>query len=160
MIKLISVVTLTFLLTSCASIASKSTYDVMIQSAPSDAQFTVTNRAGDQLFTGSTPATVNLKASSGYFKNESYVISIEKEGLAPKTYTLTSTVDGWYWGNLLLGGLIGMVVVDPATGAMYKLPPTVDIDLEPVNSDTAPGDLSVTSIDNISSEQRIHLERL
>jgi hypothetical protein len=32
-------------------------------------------------------------------------------------------VDGWYFGNLLFGGLIGLLIVDPATGAMYKLEP-------------------------------------
>ena len=32
-----------------------------------------------------------------------------------------SKVEGWYWGNILFGGLIGMIIVDPATGAMYKL---------------------------------------
>jgi len=31
-------------------------------------------------------------------------------------------MSGWYWGNILIGGLIGMLVVDPLTGAMYKLP--------------------------------------
>ncbi len=30
-------------------------------------------------------------------------------------------VDGWYWGNIVFGGLIGWLIVDPATGAMYKL---------------------------------------
>lgn len=30
-------------------------------------------------------------------------------------------IDGWYFGNILLGGLFGMLIVDPATGAMYKL---------------------------------------
>jgi len=30
-------------------------------------------------------------------------------------------VNGWYFGNILLGGLIGMLIVDPATGAMYRL---------------------------------------
>jgi hypothetical protein len=27
----------------------------------------------------------------------------------------------WYFGNILLGGVIGMLVVDPLTGAMYSL---------------------------------------
>jgi len=33
------------------------------------------------------------------------------------------TVDGWYFGNVLFGGLIGILIVDPATGAMYTLKP-------------------------------------
>lgn len=31
-------------------------------------------------------------------------------------------MDGWLFGNLLFGGLI-CVIVDAATGAMYKLTP-------------------------------------
>ncbi len=30
-------------------------------------------------------------------------------------------LNGWYWGNILLGGIIEMLIVDSATGAMYKL---------------------------------------
>jgi hypothetical protein len=42
---------------------------------------------------------------------------------------LTSTIDGWYWGNLLIGGIIGMVFVDPLTGAMWKLDPFIYMQL-------------------------------
>jgi hypothetical protein len=30
-------------------------------------------------------------------------------------------MDGWYIGNILFGGVIGFLIVDPATGAMWKL---------------------------------------
>jgi hypothetical protein len=36
---------------------------------------------------------------------------------------LDSSVSGWYFGNLLFGGVIGMLIVDPLTGAMYNLTP-------------------------------------
>ncbi|MCX4027392.1 hypothetical protein H0A36_10465 [Endozoicomonas sp. SM1973] len=42
---------------------------------------------------------------------------------------ITSTLDGWYFGNLFLGGLIGMLIVDPLTGAMFKLQDTAQVDL-------------------------------
>ncbi|QYM78788.1 hypothetical protein K0B96_16015 [Horticoccus luteus] len=32
-------------------------------------------------------------------------------------------MSGWYWGNILFGGLIGMIVVDPITGSMWNLSP-------------------------------------
>ena len=34
-----------------------------------------------------------------------------------------ASVSGWYFGNLVFGGLIGMLIVDPLTGAMYNLEP-------------------------------------
>jgi hypothetical protein len=45
---------------------------------------------------------------------------------------LFSTVDGWYVaGNLFLGGLIGWLVIDPASGAMWKIDPEyVNVSLE------------------------------
>jgi hypothetical protein len=36
---------------------------------------------------------------------------------------LDSTLSGWYFGNILIGGLIGLLIVDPLTGAMYDLEP-------------------------------------
>jgi hypothetical protein len=36
---------------------------------------------------------------------------------------LHSSVSGWYFGNVVFGGLIGMLIVDPLTGAMYNLTP-------------------------------------
>ncbi|MFH6792762.1 hypothetical protein ACHRCF_16520, partial [Acinetobacter baumannii] len=39
------------------------------------------------------------------------------------TVEVTGTLSGWYLGNIIFGGLIGLLIVDPATGAMYKLAP-------------------------------------
>lgn len=32
-------------------------------------------------------------------------------------------LSGWYLGNVVFGGLIGLLIVDPLTGAMYNLTP-------------------------------------
>ena len=32
---------------------------------------------------------------------------------------ITPDFNGWYIGNILFGGLIGMIIVDPATGDMW-----------------------------------------
>ena len=44
-------------------------------------------------------------------------------------------LDGWYFGNLLFGGLIGMVIVDPITGAMYRLEKSYILDCTPASLD-------------------------
>ena len=44
-------------------------------------------------------------------------------GYSPTEVKLDSSVSGWYFGNLLFGGLIGMLIVDPLTGAMFNLTP-------------------------------------
>jgi hypothetical protein len=33
------------------------------------------------------------------------------------------SVNGWYVGNVIFGGLVGFLIVDPLTGAMWVLEP-------------------------------------
>ncbi len=76
---------------------------------------------------GVTPATVTLKASRGYFKRESYEITVFKGSKAIAVTQLTSKLDKWYYGNILVGGFIGSLIVDPLTGSMYSLPKEVHV---------------------------------
>ena len=92
-----------------------------IYTEPAGASVTIENRANRMIFTGVTPTTVKLKSAAGYFKKEEYKVTITKLGYAPKVITITANLDGWYVGNILLGGFIGMLIVDPASGAMYKI---------------------------------------
>lgn len=42
-------------------------------------------------------------------------------GYDEKIVPITFKIDGWYFGNILIGGVLGMLIVDPATGAMWKI---------------------------------------
>ena len=106
---------------SCATIVSKSKYPVSIDSTPKGADVTITNRRGDQIFSGKTPTIVKLKSGAGFFTNAKYAIKISKDGFTTKTVELRATLNGWYLGNLVFGGLVGLLIVDPVSGAMYKL---------------------------------------
>jgi hypothetical protein len=146
----------------CASIVSNKVYPVQIASDPSGARFTVSNRNGLEVQSGTTPQVINLEASSGYFKGETYKIVLTKDGFDDKIYTVTSSVDGWYWGNILIGGLIGMLIVDPITGAMYKLPERVDVSLTDSAARNAQDDIDIVfaSIDSLNDEQRSRLQTI
>jgi hypothetical protein len=123
-------VALVFLLTGCASIVSKSDYPVSLESNPSGATVIITNlKTGKEIYRGKTPCTVTLKAKAGFFSPARYSITFEKPGYKPQTITIKASLDGWYFGNLLLGGVIGMLIVDPATGAMWKLPEDISVNL-------------------------------
>lgn len=114
-------------LSSCASIVSKSSWPVHVACDPAGATVTITNRAGRQVFKGTTPTLITLKSGAGFFKKESYTVHFEAEGYAAQDVPLECKVNGWYWGNVVFGGLVGWLIVDPATGAMYKLEtPAVD----------------------------------
>lgn len=110
------------LLAGCASIVSKSMYPVNINSSPEGAEITITDEAGNNVYTGQTPTTVTLKTKRGYFKGKNYTVTFKKTGYDSHSAVISRKTDGWYiYGNLLFGGLIGWLIIDPATGAMWKL---------------------------------------
>jgi hypothetical protein len=106
---------------SCASIVSKSKYPVAISSAPAGASVTITDRNGKEVFSGVAPTTATLKSGAGYFSKAIYKVTFSKPGFDTKEMTLEADINGWYFGNLVFGGLLGLLVVDPATGAMYRI---------------------------------------
>ena len=109
------------LTTGCATIVSKSRWPISINSTPSEAKVSITDKKGVEIFTGHTPATLKLNSGDGFFSKARYQVKFEKEGYESKTLPVEFKLNGWYFGNILFGGLIGMLIVDPATGAMYKL---------------------------------------
>ena len=147
-----------FLASSCASIVSKSSYPISINSTPSEAKITITDKKGVEIFTGNTPASLKLNASSGFFSKARYQVKFEKTGYQSKTAPIDFKLDGWYFGNILFGGLVGMLIVDPATGAMYKL------DTEFLNETLVPEEnivvnegLNVYDINEIPASWKSHL---
>ncbi len=136
--KAISRLSATFLsaltLTGCASIVSDSNYPVSIRSTPSEAKFLVENSKGEEIHSGRTPSTVSLAAGDGYFSSADYKVRFLKDGYEEKVTILEADMDGWYIGNLLFGGPIGFLAIDPATGAMWKLPESVSLSLDPISN--------------------------
>lgn len=109
-------------ISGCASIIDGSSRPVTIKSTPDGAHFVVKNANGTEVHSGTTPSTVTLGSKAGYFQKMQYTVVFSKEGYADQNIPLTPSLNGWYFGNILLGGLIGMLIVDPLTGAMWKLP--------------------------------------
>lgn len=148
----------TTLLSGCASIVSDSAYPVSVSSTPVGANFEIKDSTGTIIHSGTTPGTVTLKSGRGYFKKANYTIAFKKEGFADQEIKLNSSLNGWYWGNLLFGGLIGMLIVDPLTGAMYKLPENTAADLGNQLVGQAGGkDLTLLTIDQIPEDRRAEL---
>lgn len=135
-------------LSACATIIGSTTQPVAFRSTPEGATFSVTNRAGDKIHAGVTPATVTLNRGAGYFKAESYTVRFEKEGFAPKEFVVAGQVNGWYFGNIIFGGIVlGMLIVDPLSGAMFTLDSDkVDMVLESLGSKTTKADGSLTIV--------------
>ncbi len=148
---------LSLFFSSCASIVTGSSTSVFINSDPEDAKLSIVNKKGEVVYTGKTPATVKLDNSSKYMSGERYAITFSRSDYQEQTVYLTAKIDGWYWGNILFGGLIGFLVIDPLTGAMYKLDKeTVAVTLEK-KGDTA---LNIVDINTLSKDQKDRLIKL
>jgi len=135
-------------LTGCSTIINGSTQSVSLNSQPDGASVTVVNRGGETVHSGTTPVTLNLKRGSGYFKSESYTVRFEKPGYAPREIVLAGQTSGWYFGNIVIGGLVvGMLIVDPISGGMYTLSPEkAEVALEAMGTKTSQGDNSLTVV--------------
>lgn len=108
-------------LSGCASIISGKTQTMTFQSTPELSDITILNRDGKKIHVGKAPVTVSLNRGAGFFVPERYTVIFEKEGYEKKEIKVTPSMNGWYIGNILFGGIIGLLIVDPATGAMYSL---------------------------------------
>jgi hypothetical protein len=137
----------TLAMSGCATIFEGGTQPVTFKSVPDSASISVSNRAGEKIHAGTTPVTLTLKRGAGYFKSETYAVQFSKEGFKPKEITVSGSVNGWYIANILIGGAIGMLIVDPITGAMYNLSPeTVNASLETMDVKTSKTDGSLTIV--------------
>jgi len=98
---------------------------INFKSEPSDAKLTVTDaRSGAVVAQTRTPNSVLLEKSSGFFKYGKYTVALEKEGYDKKEVNIEGDASAWYIaGNFVFGGLIGWLIVDPATGAMWSINP-------------------------------------
>lgn len=136
-----------FVLSGCASIVSHSDWPVLIRSTPDQADITISDvKEGKDVFKGKTPTTVTLTSKGGYFRGKTYMVEVSKEGFEKKTIQIESQMNGWYIGNLLFGGLIGFLIVDPLTGAMWTLDPKDISVILSAKTAEMPGDQRTLSI--------------
>lgn len=109
------------LFSNCATIVSKSTYPVSIYTNPRGGQVSITNKKGKEIYKGTSPSVVKLKSGDGFFSRAEYQVTLSSPGYVDKIIPVTFKLNGWYFGNIVFGGLIGMIIVDPASGAMWRI---------------------------------------
>ena len=142
--------------TSCATLFSGNSSPVTVHSEPSKATITITDRKDRVVYSGKTPTTLRLKSGAGFFTKASYKVRFELEGFEERTVPIHSTINGWYFGNILIGGVLGLLIIDPATGAMWKIKNDfVDEKLAPKQNNTT--SLKIIDIKTIPSEWKNQL---
>lgn len=110
-------------MSGCASIVSGGPKTMPIMSQPDEATIEIIDMKNDNatILKAKTPYTATLERSAGFFSPAKYKVRISKDGYMPHETQIDAGVNGWYFGNIIFGGLIGILIVDPATGAMYKI---------------------------------------
>ncbi len=96
---------------SCASIIHGTRQDVSFLSTPTGAKVTVDHKP-----IGETPLIIELK------RKDKHLVKIELDGFEPYEMNLTRKYDFWILGNIVFGGLIG-IVIDLYNGGVYKISP-------------------------------------
>ncbi|HUK01948.1 MAG TPA: hypothetical protein VLW26_06680 [Steroidobacteraceae bacterium] len=107
----------------CATIVHSGPRAISVASTPAGAKVSIYDRSNTLVQTNTTPFIAYLPTKYGYFKGQDYRLVFELADHAPAEVRLKSELSGWYAGNLLFGGLVGMLIVDPLTGAMFNLSP-------------------------------------
>lgn len=97
--------------TGCASIMGQNYAGYPVTTTPPGATVIVNGYSYQ-----STPLV--LAAS----RNNPHMIRIEREGCPTFDAVVTSRMTGWVWGNLIFGGVIGLMI-DMASEAAYELHP-------------------------------------
>ena len=107
-----SLIFLLLLANGCASIIDGKQQEMTFNSEPDGAKITINGRQ-----IGTTPMTTSID------RKKDQTLLIEKEGYKPVTMQLTTTLNGWFWGNILLGGVIGSTT-DGISGAYVEYAPS------------------------------------
>ena len=84
----------------CASIISGNDQSLYVDSTPASALVTLNGEES-----GNTPVQLNLLR-----KSAEAIVAIELDGYEPQEIVLTRKTKGWVWGNVLFGGLIGLLI--------------------------------------------------
>lgn len=123
---------ISFFLQSCSSIINGTTQQISVNSNVQGAQVYV-----DGVTLGTTPL-INARIKR---KDTSFLV-VKKEGYKDYQQTLQTKFDNWFWGNIIIGGLVGSTT-DLVSGTTHLLDPnTLFIQLEPINGNSLNRDVS------------------
>jgi hypothetical protein len=114
------------LLGGCGTIVNGFSDGVTINSRPDGASVIIVDEAGEEVFRGSTPASLDLVKARGWFAQRTYTLTVSKPGYQTYQTPIKPRPSLWFIiGNLFLPfvGQIGWVIIDPLTGGMWTIDP-------------------------------------
>lgn len=109
-------------MSGCATIINRTEQSVAINSTPSDAIVVINgNEVGKTPWSGHIPRKDSMQAT------------LKKEGYQPQIISLEGRLSGWFWGNIICGGLLGSTTDAVSGGAYEYSPSSFHVALEPIN---------------------------
>lgn len=154
------------LMYSCASIVKGGSQKIFVVSSPSESDIKVKDQHGNNIISTVSPATLTLPRGDGYFGSASYSVEISKQGYSTQYITLTGSMNGWYIaGNIVFGGLIGWLIIDPTSGAMWTLSPeTATVNLAATDEkkiiQNNSSELKISLVENVPSDIRSRMIKI
>jgi hypothetical protein len=115
----------TALSSGCATIVKGTTQDIGISTDPTGAACELKKGGSMVGSVNPTPGTAQIKKGDGDVE-----VTCKKKGYSDTTGMLVSSLEGWTFGNILFGGVIG-VVVDASSGALHNYQPEIFVKLAP-----------------------------
>ncbi|MBL4757522.1 MAG: hypothetical protein JKY32_07760 [Rhizobiales bacterium] len=110
---------------ACASISEGTTQNITFYTTPQGASCTILRQGETLAVISSTPQTVNISKS-----RHDITLTCNKDGFQTAVHQLPSNLEEMTFGNLLLGGVIG-IAIDAGSGAMNKYKTNVTLTLQP-----------------------------
>ena len=107
----------------CASIVSETGSTTYFQTKPENARCELHGQ--DFVRVVNTPDSITLPSEASPI-----TVACTAEGYRNTVEMVEGKYDGWIWGNILFGGVVG-AVIDGSRGAGKKFPPQVLVVLEP-----------------------------
>lgn len=121
--KTLPVLVLALATQACASVVSDDKSTTYIETDPENARCELHGQDFKRII--NTPNSISLPAEAAPL-----TIACKAAGYATTTENLDTKADGWIFGNILLGGIVG-IAIDAARGAGQKYPPRVTVILQP-----------------------------
>lgn len=106
--------------TGCATIVKGGRQNVTITSPTPNAEMSIRSFKGREVYSGPLPAKVRLQ------REDQYTVTITAPGHKEQKATITKSMSGWAFGNLIwiIPILWGVgIAVDAASGALWSLEP-------------------------------------
>lgn len=132
---LLLLLSLVLVSTGCASILSGGPSWLGVETKPENIKIRLVGLQNGETINNTTPCRIELN------RNSDYKLTIETPNYQSEEVIIRRHIQGWFFGNILLGGIVGMVI-DAASSNMWDHNQHL-IDLDLTSLETAPEKISL-----------------